>query len=715
MFLIPPYTGNPDLDSFLYNVYLGINAIEQNQSISVDEGTGIITDSNNNILGFLYRYLSIKYADDNLGAGISDVPTNKLYFGIYNSDQSIESTNPADYTWIPVDGSFGNNKYLWVLKQGNRQVSFYVGEIYPDDANWILAPVRSLDLDRLTTEYKKYLTVRYADDSAGNGLSTSPINKKFYGVYSNDSLVASTDPKDYEWSPFDFGTTYELYYRCYGGRSIEIAPYQTKPVGLLLFKDNSFVNLDVTTFSVTDKIGIIDEAPLTVISPARYILVKYADNINGGGISNNPAGKSYFGLLGSDILYDNNVASDFLWFSAGGNFGATERKLWYRSIGNNIVTFDNNTEAPDSTGWYDVTSQSNSFNHIDVYSRSGTVVTDLTSPSDGRIGYTQTSTGVYNINLDPYGQGAGSGGFSFDPADTAEIVVDQFGRVLNAGALDQVRFSLGMVNAAVNQSVFNFSNEQANQVLFFKNGILLQNGTDYTRTSTTLTLAEPCIGGESMMAYYIRLIDAVTSNDKVPFTYSYVTLSNGQTIIPRTSIDGSELLFINGVLIVDTDYTYLPGGEGYLLKSPATGGVLTIIEFAKNNANALIFTENYTEKSAGSTIITYPTPYQRNSSLIWFNGVLLKPTADYSIPGSADIVYNAQLIGVLDFAGQPVQYASFKSAGPASVGSLSSAGVLGYDIPIEIEKKLSIRDMFLELQSQVESLQLEVKRLKGEL
>ena len=713
MFLIPPYTGNIDLDSYLYNVYQGINALQEAQGIVADENTGIITDSNNNILGFLYRYLSIKYADDNTGLNISDVSTGKLYFGIYNTQQAVESTNPADYTWIPVENGFGLNKYLWVLKQGNRQVSFYVGETQPDDANWILAPVRSLDLDKLTTEYKKYLTVRYADSPAGDGFSTSPINKTFYGVYTSDTLTASATPSDYEWSPFNFGTTFELYYRCYGGRSIDLVPYENKPVGLLLFNDNTFVNLDVTTFSVTDKIGIINELPLSIISPSRYLLVKYADSITGTGISNAPAGKSYFGLLASDILYDNITPNDFIWFSAAGTFGESTRKLWFRSVGNNIVSFDTNTEAPDSTGWYDVTTQSNSYNYIDVYSRSGTVVTDLTSPTDGRIGYIQTSTGVYNINLDPYGQGANSGGFSFDPATTAEIVVDQLGRLVKAGALDQVRFSLGMVNAAAGQSVFTFSNAQPDQVLFFKNGILLQNGIDYTRTSTNLTLAQACVGGGSMMAYYIRLIDAVTSNDKVPFTYSYITLTNGQTIIPRTSIDGSELLFINGVLIVDTDYTYLPGGSGYQLKSPATGGILTVVEFVKNNANALIFTENYTEKLSGTNIVTYPTPYQRNSSLIWLNGVLLKPTSDYSIPGSGDLSYNAQLIGVLDFAGQPAQYVSFTSAGPASVGSLSSAGVLGYDLPIEIEKKPTIKDMFLELQFQIEELQQEVKRLKG--
>ena len=713
MFLIPPYTGNSDLDSYLYNVYQGINELQQNQNVNTNTDTGIITDNNNNILGFLYRYLDIKYADDNTGLNISDVPTSRSYFGIYNSSQATESVNPADYTWIPVAGTFGANKYLWILKQGNRQVSFYVGESQPDDANWIIAPIRSLDLDKLTSEYKKYLTVRYADDSGGNGFSTSPVNKKFYGIYTNDQEIASENVADYEWSPFSFGTDFELYYRSYGGRSIDIVPYQNKPIGLVLLKDNSFINLDVITFSVTDNIGIINEDPLSVISPSRYLLLKYADSITGTNISDNPTNKTFFGLLSSDIVYDNNNSADYIWFSTNGSL-ISSTKLWYRSVGNNIITFSNTLEAPDLTGWYDAADSNTPYHYIDVYSRSGTVVTDLTSPTDGRIGYTQTSSGIYNINLDPYGQGANTGGFSFDPATTAEIQVDQFGRFIKAGALDQVRFSLGMTNASAGQTVFTFSNAQPDQILFFKNGILLQNGVDYTRTSTNITLSQPCVGGESMMAYYIRLIDAVTSNDKVPFTSTYIDLTNGQTIVPFNSVNGAELLFLNGVLVTDNDYTYLSGNSGYQLKTPAMDGKLTIIEFVKNNANTLIFTENYAEKVSGTNIVSYPTPYQRNSSLIWFNGVLLKPTSDYSIPGATDLVYNLSLIGALDYSGQPAQFCSFNSAGPASVGSLSSAGVVGFDLPIELEYKPTIKDMFLELQSQVESLKLEIALLKGE-
>jgi len=276
MILIPPYTGNNDLDSYLYNVYLGINSLQEVKGISTDTNTGIITDPNNNVIGFLYRYLNIKYADSTTGLNISDVQTAKAYFGIYNSDQVIESSNPADYTWIAVDGTFGSDKYLWVLKQGNRQVTFAVSATIPDDANWVLAPVRSLDLDKTTVDFKKYLSIRYATDINGTGFSTNPINTTLYGVYTSDTEESSSNPLDYEWSPFSFGTTFELYYRCYGGRSIDVLPAATKPIGLVEYKDGSIINLDVITFAAVNSLGIVSEDPLSVISPLRYFLLKFA-------------------------------------------------------------------------------------------------------------------------------------------------------------------------------------------------------------------------------------------------------------------------------------------------------------------------------------------------------------------------------------------------------------------------------------------------------
>ena len=106
-----------------------------------------------------------------------------------------------------------------------------------------------------------------------------------------------------------------------------------------------------------------------------------------------------------------------MWFDAGGIF-MTTANLWSRTASGNTVQLSTTLVAPDDSGWQNVTNQTDSLDpYIDVYARSGTVVTNLTSPVDGRLAYsTPGINGIVNINLDTYGQGKNSGGFTIDPS-----------------------------------------------------------------------------------------------------------------------------------------------------------------------------------------------------------------------------------------------------------------------------------------------------------
>ena len=372
-------------------------------------------------------------------------------------------------------------------------------------------------------------------------------------------------------------------------------------------------------------------------------------------------------------------------------------------------------EAPDVSGWVNQTAQTVTDNpFIDVYSRSGLLVTNITSPTSGRIGYSNLgANGIVNLNLDPYGQGRDTGGYSFDPAGTSTIEVDEFGRIVQAAALDTVLYSTLQTTATSGQTAFTFSNAQPNQILVFRNGCFLQPGTDYTRTSTTVTFASGCAAGDVVQMYYIRLIDAATSADKVPFVVQQEDLSYGQTLITSTNTDGAEVLFINGVLIVDSDYDYIGTDQGYELITPSVGGRLNIVLFSFNNAGVLIFQENYTQTTYANTNVVFPTQFYRNSHLMFFCGVLLKPGTDYTMSGTAVSIYTYTLVGALSFSGQPSQFISFKKAGEASASSLSGAGVLGMDMPFQLEYKPSMKELFADMQKELESLKSEVAMLKG--
>ena len=711
---------NPSLDEIagainyiLGNLNVGVPI--QSQPVSNDPNTGFISNTTGDIIQYQYRYLAIKYADNPAGLNFSDNPYGRLYFGIRNSDTVTESTNPADYVWVAVTGGFGVNNVLWIATSGGRHAAFAVSQNAPDqNQNWRVVPIRSIDLDNPFAVFNQYLVIRYATNSVGAGFTSNPSGATFYGIYTSTDGSISTDPTAYEWSPFAFGTTYTLYYRCFGGRNIDLLPSTFKPVGYIAY-NNDVLNLDVSTLGTTDAIGIISQTPLIVQSPYRYLLVRYASDITGTGITSNPTGKSFYGLQSSDVLTLDNNPADYMWFPAGGTF-LTAVNLWSRTASGNTVQLSLTLDAPDTSGWQNITQYTDVLDpYIDVYSRTGQLVTSLTSPADGRLAYSSTgANGVVNINLDTYGQGKNTGGFNINPLTTASISVDSFGRVYQTGALDQVRFSSMLTHATAGQTAFSFSNAQPDQILVFRNGAFLKPGTDYTRTSTTITFASACVLNDVIAIYYVRLIDGTTSADKVPFVTSSVTLSYGQTIIPSTYLDGSELLFINGVLVVDSDYSYYGTNQGYVLNNPSVGGNLDIVSFSFNNSNVLIFAENYTETNAGSSNVVFSTPFFRNSHLMWFNGALLRPGTDYTMSGSAATTYNYTIIGALSYSGQPSQYCSFNSSGEASVSSVSSAGVLGYDIPIEIEQPETIQQMFTKMQKQINSLKKQIKQIKAE-
>jgi hypothetical protein len=102
-------------------------------------------------------YTWIKYADDSIGTGLSDTPTNKLFIGIaVNKVSATESTTATDYTWSQIKGNDGSPTYTWI---------------------------------------------KYADDAIGTGLSNTSTGKSYIGFAVNKtSTTESTTAGDYEWT-----------------------------------------------------------------------------------------------------------------------------------------------------------------------------------------------------------------------------------------------------------------------------------------------------------------------------------------------------------------------------------------------------------------------------------------------------------------------------------------------------------------------------------
>ena len=120
--------------------------------ITSDPNTGQITAPNNGgIIGYLYRYMAVKYADSYDGSvNFSNSPTGRGYFGLRNSNDAAESSNYADYVWYQATGGFGSTKYLWYITTGGRSIQLAVATAAPD-VGWLQDTGASIDLDVLTS------------------------------------------------------------------------------------------------------------------------------------------------------------------------------------------------------------------------------------------------------------------------------------------------------------------------------------------------------------------------------------------------------------------------------------------------------------------------------------------------------------------------------------------------------------------------------------
>jgi len=166
---------------------------------AVNPNSGQITTASFGIVGYLYKYLNVKYADSFDGSvNFSDSPTNRLYYGLRNNDSSVESTLYSDYVWTPVTGGFGTTKFFFYATSGGRQIQTTVATTAPA-SGWAVDTGAAIDLDIVTfvlasvtsfsagttgltpntpTQGVVVLAGTLGVANGGTGLSTIPTNGK---------------------------------------------------------------------------------------------------------------------------------------------------------------------------------------------------------------------------------------------------------------------------------------------------------------------------------------------------------------------------------------------------------------------------------------------------------------------------------------------------------------------------------------------------------
>jgi len=139
----------------------------------------------------------------------------------------------------PITGQKDLDTYLFDLHQNVLETgASRVGLLNPSDSNPLVYLYR-------------YIHIKYATDTIGNGFSDVPTNANYYGILNNDSTTQSSNPTDYTWykATQNFGTTYYLYYQTIGGRQIKFNIATVTPGVGWVQENNVAIDLDKITSS----------------------------------------------------------------------------------------------------------------------------------------------------------------------------------------------------------------------------------------------------------------------------------------------------------------------------------------------------------------------------------------------------------------------------------------------------------------------------------
>jgi len=237
--------------------------------------------------------------------------------------------------------------------------------------------------------------------------------------------------------------------------------------------------------------ALIRWTPQTFQYVNRYVLVAYGTSNVGAGFSLDPRNKTYYGILNSDSGNPSLVASDYTWYLAVPESFGTDNYVIFSNRGNRKFTFAVDNAATSGIGG----------------------------------AFVPTETSVYDPTL-----------WSGLPDGTNVIDLDA-----RTGQLTKVGTS-SISSADGTLSVTN--NTQGTMVVSLQKFLNFGNGV-YSRSLAPTTLT---------IDIYGRVVGFTAEDD---FFYSdYVfTATAGQTSFSATHVVGQALVFLNGLLLPESDYT----------------------------------------------------------------------------------------------------------------------------------------------------------------
>lgn len=269
----------------------------------------------------------------------------------------------------------------------------------------------------------------------------------------------------------------------------------------------------------SDSSDVLRWRPTTFQYADRYLVVAYADDLNGTNLSSDPRNKDYYGLLNSSVSNFSTNPADYTWYLAQPVFGTSVYLLYSNRTGrkfsfaSGFAGYAAGTAqfVPTQTSTYDPSiwqALEDGVNYIDLDVRTGQLIeTGTTSIGSGEIAITNNADGKVVASLAQLLDfGAGVQTLT---GSASTVTIDIYGRVLGFSTPDGFYYTRYQTTATAGQTVFTPTSRQANYIvgmdLVFQNGALLDT-SDYTEDSTTVTLNTGATVGDQIVIISMRAI-----------------------------------------------------------------------------------------------------------------------------------------------------------------------------------------------------------------
>lgn len=301
--------------------------------------------------------------------------------------------------------------------------------------------------------------------------------------------------------------------------------------------------------------SLLQWRPTTFTYENQYLVIAYGDDLSGTNLNASPTGKNYYGLYNSTTSSFSTNPANYTWYLAQPTFGTTNKLCYINRTGRTFSFGTAPAAYAAATGAYVPASTfdpsiwsalPDGTNAIDLDIRTGQLLTTgTTTVGGGEIAITNNPNGTLVGSLSQF---LDFGGAPTYTGSAANITIDIYGRVVGLIPPDGFYYTSDEFVATAGQTVFTPPARNASYIngqdLVFRNGILLVPTSEYTETTTAVTMLNACAVGDVVTIISFRSTSTGVYYASMDIAYSSGSGTNTLTYssLPSQLINAGDIL-----------------------------------------------------------------------------------------------------------------------------------------------------------------------------